>query len=48
MRDVDLGFHQLKWVYQRYVNLPDYSMEDLAAELEYIKILGVDYTPRSC
>lgn len=47
-RDVTVGFHQMKWVYQRYINLPNFSMEDLAAELEYVKIKGVSFATKEC
>lgn len=47
-RDVTPGFHQMKWVYSRYINLPNFSMEDLAAELEYVKIKGVSFATKEC
>lgn len=46
---VPAGFHTLEWRYSRYTSLEERIMvEDLAAEIEYIKIKGVSYTPREC
>lgn len=39
-RSVNKGYHTMRWVYTRYINLPDDSMEDLAAEIEYLIIKG--------
>lgn len=48
-RELPPGPHRLVWKYTRYNNLDaGQSMEDLAAEIEYIKIKGVSYTQREC
>jgi hypothetical protein len=47
-RDIPPGFHTLEWKYTKYNNLPGQPMEDLAAEIEYIKIKGVSYSVREC
>ena len=49
IRDIPPGPHRLVWKYTRYNNVDaDQSQEDLAAEIEYIKIKGVSYTSRQC
>ena len=46
---VPAGFHKLEWRYTRYINLEEAElMEDLAAEIEYIKIKGIGYAARFC
>ena len=48
-REVDEGFHKFEWIYQRYINFGDsYSMEDLAAEIEYVQVRGVYNAVREC
>mmetsp|Transcript_2699 Transcript_2699/g.4563 ORF Transcript_2699/g.4563 Transcript_2699/m.4563 type:complete len:199 (+) Transcript_2699:381-977(+) len=48
-RDVSPGFHKLTWRYTVYNNVGDFStMEDLAAEIEFIKIQGVSFSPKEC
>ena len=50
--DLEPGYHTLQWQYIRYNNYDDTSrqstFEDLAAEIEYIKVKGVSYSPREC
>lgn len=44
---VPAGFHTLEWRYARYTHLEDHILtEGVAAEIEYIKIKGISYTPR--
>jgi len=47
-RDILPGFHTLEWQYSRYINIMGESSEDLAAEIEYIKIKGISYATREC
>ena len=48
-RDVSPGFHVMEWRYSKYNNLVEqFQMEDLAAEIQYIKVKGVSYTPKEC
>jgi hypothetical protein len=46
--DIPPGFHVLEWVYLKYLNLHGESHEDLAAEVEWIKVVGTQYTPFEC
>lgn len=47
-RPVSPGSHKLQWSFLKYNNLKEYSQDDVAAEIEYIKIHGVRYAPTSC
>ena len=47
-RSVQPGFHKFEWQYLKYNNIKNYSMEDLAAEIEYIIVKGVSYSPKTC
>ena len=46
--EVPPGFHRFEWSYSKYVNLQFETMEDLNAEIEYIKITGTSYSPHTC
>ena len=45
-RDVTAGFHVFYWMYTKYDDMDD--SEDLAAEIEYIKIKGTSYSTQEC
>ena len=45
-RDVTAGFHVFYWIYTKYDDMDD--SEDLAAEIEYIKVVGTSYSTQEC
>lgn len=45
-RDVQEGAHQMQWIYTLYDEMED--SDDLAAEIEYIKIKGTSYAATEC
>ena len=46
--DIPAGFHTLEWAYMKYLNLHGESHEDLAAEIEWMRVVGTQYTPLEC
>lgn len=47
-RTIQPGFHKFEWQYIKYNNFKNYSMEDLAAEIEYFVVKGISYSPQKC
>ena len=50
-RDIAPGYHHMEWKYARYVNIGndgEAMTEDVAAEIEFIRIKGIQHSDRQC
>jgi hypothetical protein len=46
--EIEPGFHTLEWQYMKYQNLRNDEQEELAAEIDFIRIKGVQYANHEC